>query len=192
MESFIIQEDKNVSETKKINISDFFTVIKKVKKTCTIWKKEETSYETENVVDFDLTGDNEVSFDLIKDGFNKNFPRNSINYCHSCFTKRTFYEEISYNSFKDFIIIYLNRGKGYNNKRSIKLEEKINFNSESKDCYQLFGAIIKKKDIENFNFYKFERNKLIIDKGQEKSEINIKDINENGNIIILFYEKKSK
>ena len=191
LEPFTIQEDKNIDKKEKINISDFFSIIKKVEKTCTICKKEETSYETDNVVVFDLTGDNENSFDLIKDGFNKKHSRNSNNYCQSCFTKREFDEDIFYNSFNDFIIIYLNRGKEYNNKRSINLKEKIDFNSESKDSYQLFGAIIKEKDKENFNFCQLEKekNEWIIDKGQQKLKINIKEENKNGNLIILFYEK---
>ena len=141
LEPFTIQEDKNINKKEEINISDFFSIIKKVEKTCSICKKKEISYETDNVVVFDLKGDNENSFDLIKDGINKNYTRNSKYYCHSCFTKRDFNEEISYYSFKDFIIIYLNRGKEYNNKRSINLKEKIDFNSKSKHGYQLFGAI---------------------------------------------------
>ena len=115
LEPFTIKVDKNIDIKENINFSDFFSIIKKVEKTCTICKNKEISYETENVVVFDLTGDNKESFDLIKDGFNKNYTRNSKNYCHFCLTKRAFDEEISYNSFKDFIIIYLNRGKKYNN-----------------------------------------------------------------------------
>ena len=59
------------------------------------------------------------------------------------------------------------------------------------NSYQLFGAIIKEKDKENFNFCKLDKkkNEWIIDKGQQKLKINIKEENKNGNLIILFYEK---
>ena len=196
-EKFKIKEDPlKLEEITEVNISDYFSITKKVKKICSSpdCKKEVESIEKSNIAIFDLTENNKVNLKSIKDGLNKTYTRNSNYYCDSCLTKRDFKEEISYNNFKDFIIIYLDRGKEYQSKKTIKIEYNINFNevnnSEKKDIYKLFGVIMKEKGKEFFNFYKLKAvkyNVWILVKNEEDFKIDINK--ENENIIILFYEK---
>ena len=184
MEPFILKKN---GQDKKIIISELFSILEKVDKTCKKCKKIHSSYQKENIVIFNLNENNEEDFEIIKDGFinnNKNLKREKY-FCKKCFSYQEYEENITYHNFSDYLIIYFNRGNNFENKRKVLIEKEIDVTNiiniendnlvrenNTKNIYYFVGGINVKNENGNFIFEK-------INKYEKNSE----------NIIILFYKK---
>lgn len=167
------------------------------------------SFSTFLYIVFDLTKmRNEKTFDLINDGFNKNYntpqtigddKSNPIR-CERCQTNRVFEEFNRYCMINNILIICFNRGHNYEKLTPINFEEYINVKdfiepgiNTAKDFY-LVGSINRKIQNQNNNieFVSYNRNP-INDKWKSNGDINTIKKNQadkKEQIVMLFYKSK--
>ena len=160
------------------NISDFFSVKKKIIRTCKNCKNEIHSNENENSITFDMIKIDKEIFNLSLDGFgkfNKNKNKEIDLYCNKCYSKQKFDESYDYNGFSDYLIIYFDRGHSLTDKTKIAFAStfEIKFNYNIKAKFDFIGCIIKK---DNYIFESLKDFKAISTNEQDK-------------IMILIYQK---
>ena len=167
------------------------------------------SFSTFLYIVFDLTKmRNEKTFDLINDGFNKNYntpqtigdDKSNPILCERCQTNRVFEEFNRYCMINNILIICFNRGHNYEKLTPINFEEYINVKdfiepgiNTAKDFY-LVGSINRKIQNQNNDteFVSYNRNP-INDKWKSNGDINTIKKNQadkKEQIIMLFYKSK--
>lgn len=159
------------------NISDLFSVKKKIIRTCNTCKNEIYSIENESSINFDMPKIGNEVFNLSLNGFGNynKFKSKEIDfYCDKCHSKQKFVESYDYLEFSDYLIIYFDRGHYLIDKTKIDIEEEINPNGKVK--FSFIGCIIKKDNyiFESINDFETSSN------------------NKQDKIIILIYQKKVK
>ena len=167
---------------------------------------ETTSYSFKNsyCVFYDLIKHNGKDFDLINDGFNvsKTHYIEKDKYCNFCLSEQKHYEYNKYNKMSHQLVIYFYRGSTYENNTNIKFNEYLNLiefveNKNESNKYYLTGSInrIEKngkeeficfaRDSNNFNVWYNNTDKII-----SMDNAPIDDIQNTGQLILLFYNKK--
>ena len=181
MEPFKIKNKKK--EEEEIIISEFFSNVKLIEKTCKTCGDIFRSQEKDNIVTFDLTGDKKEFFNIKENGFNSKIENDSKGkkfFCENCLTYKEYKFDIPQNYFNDYLIIYFDRGNDYSNEKAVKIEKDLDLNkddnSKETNIYKLIGGIniIKKNGIFFFKSFKFN-----VNENENKSK----------NIIMLFYQK---
>ena len=189
--------------TMKSPISDLFIGFMKTKRICQNCRSGYYSFSNFLYVVFDLSElENEKTFDLMKDGFQKDWEtpktieadgKNKI-WCERCQTYQKFKEFNRYYSISNLLIIVFIRGNNYKNSSKIIFDEKINLkdyiepeNNTPKNFY-LVGCVnrkIQNNDEEYIPYFKDPINEKWKSKG-----FNDIQRNKNEQIIMLFYNSK--
>lgn len=167
---------------------------------------ETTSYSFKNLyfIFYDLTKNISKDFDLINDGFNvdKNHYIEKDKYCNFCLSEQKHYEYKKYNKMSHQLVIYFYRGSTYKNDTNITFNEYINLiefveNKNESNKYYLTGSInrIEKNGKEEFIYFARDCNNLNVwykntDEIISMHNAPINDIQNTGQLILLFYNKK--
>ena len=168
----------------KKDISDLFSVKKKIIKTCQTCGAEIVSDKIETSIIFDITKMRNKIFNLSIDGFgkyNQNQNKEIEFYCDKCYSKMKFDETYE---FSNYLIIYFDRGHTLTDKTKIAFSSKIEIeiNSNDKVKFNFIGCII------NQDNYIFENIKDL--KSITKNNLNLLENNKlQDKIIILIYQK---
>lgn len=186
-------------------ISDLFCGIVLTETICQRCENITYSFSNFCFIYYDLLKDNKKEyFDLMKDGFengrNKFLVKND--YCDRCLTYQEHHEYDKYYRMCTQLMIYFYRGNNYKNNTNINFQEEINLDNfvEEKNIsnkYYLVGCINRiniKEEEEEFIFYTRDPdNKNIWYINNEVKNLDnapIDDIQKNGQIIMLFYNKE--
>ena len=191
--------------TMKSPISNLFIGFLKTKRNCQNCGSGYYSFSNFLYIVFDLSElESEKSFDLINDGFHKNWYNPKLilpdgknkKWCERCQTYQKFMEFNRYYSISNHLIIVFIRGKNYKNHSKIIFEEKINLanyieheiSSNIPKNFTLVGSVnrnIQNEVEEYIPYYKDPMKENWIGRG-------FNDIQKNGNeqIIMLFYNSK--
>ena len=181
-------------------ISDLFFGFLQTTMECQKCKKEQYSFNNFCFAAFDLSKNKNKTFDLKNDGFEfKKLEPDKLDreYCERCMTYQLHSENNSYYKIGKQLVISLLRGYNFQNNTQVTITEELEFSDKDKNnipCkYKLVGAINRfvSEGKEAFIYWARDpnqKNSWHTNEGFVKNrDTPIKDIQEKGQVILLFY-----
>ena len=195
-----------INENINSEISNLFYGTTKLKKICSQCKNGFYSFSNLFCAAFDLSKDNNMNNNInINNNFNLEMAfksQSKINkyVCEVCLTEQQFNEFDDYYEMAQHLIICFYRGINYSNFRKIDFQQKINIveskglDSKVPVVFELIGAVnrILKNGEEEFFYYCRDLNNPNIWHIKGRGDNNgcpLGDIQNNGQIVMLFYNK---